>query len=67
LLADASGHVVEVWGFFGGGCHPNRDTLDAIEAAGFHVEDVERFDEPGALLAKPRARVGVEPLIASNG
>ena len=41
------------WGFFGGGCHPNRDTLASIEAAGFHVEDVERFDEPGALLAKP--------------
>ena len=41
------------WGFFGGGCHPNRDTLDAIEAAGFRVEDIERFDEPGALLAKP--------------
>ncbi|MGH2594444.1 MAG: class I SAM-dependent methyltransferase [Actinomycetota bacterium] len=41
------------WGFFGGGCHPNRDTLGAIEAAGFHMEDIERFDEPGALLAKP--------------
>jgi len=41
------------WGWFGGGCHPDRDTLGAICAAGFDVRDVERFDEPGAMLAKP--------------
>jgi len=41
------------WGWFGGGCHPDRDTLGAIRAAGFDVRDVERFDEPGAMLAKP--------------
>jgi SAM-dependent methyltransferase len=41
------------WGWFGGGCHPNRDTLAAIRLAGFQVQEIERFDEPGALLAKP--------------
>ena len=42
-----------LWGWFGGGCHPNRDTLAAIGLAGFQVQEVERFDEPGAMLAKP--------------
>ena len=41
------------WGWFGGGCHPNRDTIAAIRAAGFQIDELERFDEPGALLAKP--------------
>jgi len=41
------------WGFFGAGCHPNRDTLGEIRAAGFDVREVERFDEPGQWLAKP--------------
>lgn len=41
------------WGWFGGGCHPNRDTLAAIGLAGFQVQEIERFDEPGAMLAKP--------------
>jgi hypothetical protein len=29
----------------GGGCHPNRDTRAAIEAAGFAFESVEEFVE----------------------
>ena len=41
------------WGVFGAGCHPNRDTLAAIRAAGFEVRQVERFDERNAMLAKP--------------
>ena len=41
------------WGWFGAGCHPNRDTVGAIRDAGFEIRDVERFDEAGALLAKP--------------
>ncbi len=41
------------WGVVGGGCHPNRDTLAAIRAAGFEVREVERFDERNAALAKP--------------
>jgi SAM-dependent methyltransferase len=41
------------WGWFAGGCHPNRDTLGAIERAGFEVEWVDRFDVPGDLLSAP--------------
>jgi len=31
------------WPRFSGGCHPNRDTPGAIEAAGFEMERCERF------------------------
>jgi SAM-dependent methyltransferase len=41
------------WGLVAAGCHPNRDTLASIRAQGFEVQDVERFDEPGGMLAKP--------------
>lgn len=33
----------QVWPAIGGGCHPTRHTLEAIEAAGFAVERCERF------------------------
>lgn len=41
------------WGRVAGGCHPNRDTLATIGAAGFEVERLERWDEPRASLATP--------------
>jgi SAM-dependent methyltransferase len=31
------------WPHLGGGCHCSRDTVAAIEAAGFHVDHVRRF------------------------
>ena len=31
------------WPRFSGGCHPNRDTPAAIEAAGFRIEQCDRF------------------------
>ena len=43
-FADAS----RLWPRLAGGCHAARDTLRAIEAAGFSVSDVRRFDfSPG--------------------
>ena len=46
-LADAS----RLWPRLAGGCHAARDTLRAIEAAGFTVTDVRRFDfSPGPPL-----------------
>ncbi len=43
-FADAS----RLWPRLAGGCHAARDTLRAIEAAGFQVSDVRRFDfSPG--------------------
>ena len=41
------------WGVFAGRCHPNRDALGAIGAAGFEIQEVRRFDERSALLARP--------------
>ena len=32
-----------VWPHIAGGCHPNRDTGAAIEAAGFDVQEIDRF------------------------
>jgi ubiquinone/menaquinone biosynthesis C-methylase UbiE len=32
------------WGWISGGCHPNRRTLKAIEAAGFTVTDLEESE-----------------------
>jgi ubiquinone/menaquinone biosynthesis C-methylase UbiE len=37
-----------VWTVVAGGCHPNRDTLRSVEAAGFTVEELERAEIPGA-------------------
>lgn len=42
-----------LWGKFSGGCHPNRDTESAIRAAGFEVEEIERFDIRGSRLTRP--------------
>jgi SAM-dependent methyltransferase len=41
------------WGWVSGGCHPNRDTVAAIESAGFRIETIDRWDDAGALLAEP--------------
>jgi ubiquinone/menaquinone biosynthesis C-methylase UbiE len=35
---------------FGGGCHPNRDTLSAVVAAGFDTEAIEHRRLPGSKL-----------------
>jgi len=39
--------VEPLWRRLGAGCHPNRDTVASIEAAGFYVESLERFEAPG--------------------
>jgi SAM-dependent methyltransferase len=45
--------VERTWGWVGGGCHPNRETVAAIRAAGFAIQDLERWNEPGGMFAKP--------------
>ncbi|MFI6675398.1 class I SAM-dependent methyltransferase [Kribbella sp. NPDC050470] len=37
-IADAT-----IWAWFSGGCHVHRDTAAAIEAAGFTIQDLDRF------------------------
>jgi ubiquinone/menaquinone biosynthesis C-methylase UbiE len=38
--------IEPVWGCIFGGCHPNRDTLAAIDTEGFEVESLEGFYPP---------------------
>jgi ubiquinone/menaquinone biosynthesis C-methylase UbiE len=55
-LADRS----RIWPTIGGGCHPTRDTLAAIEAAGFTVERCERFPfSPSPVIPKIPHILGV--------
>jgi ubiquinone/menaquinone biosynthesis C-methylase UbiE len=45
-LASWQDRLERPWGWFAGGCHPNRRTLEAIEAAGFDVIALEHEDLP---------------------
>jgi ubiquinone/menaquinone biosynthesis C-methylase UbiE len=47
--------VDHVWPRLMGGCHPNRDTLGAIEASGFTVQRCRGFHFPPGALAFPVA------------
>jgi ubiquinone/menaquinone biosynthesis C-methylase UbiE len=38
-----------LWGRLFGGCHPNRETVTAIEEAGFEIETFESFYPPDPL------------------
>jgi len=50
-VARLQNRIEPVWRFCGGGCHPNRDTPGAIEAAGFRIERCRRFPfKPGPLM-----------------
>lgn len=49
VAADRSG----VWPAVAGGCHPARDTLAAIRAAGFEVRSHERFPFRAGAVAPP--------------
>jgi SAM-dependent methyltransferase len=42
------------WGWFAGGCHPNRDTETALADGGFEPSDIRRGEFPrSALLIRP--------------
>ena len=43
------------WPWFAGGCHPNRNTLDAIRDAGFTVDEHREFLFQPCLLSAPVA------------
>jgi ubiquinone/menaquinone biosynthesis C-methylase UbiE len=42
-----------VWPTLGGGCHTGRDTVAAIEEAGFAMERLERFRFPDSAVTLP--------------
>jgi ubiquinone/menaquinone biosynthesis C-methylase UbiE len=39
--------IEPLWRRLTAGCHPNRDTVASIEAAGLRIESLERFESPG--------------------
>lgn len=43
LVAMGEDLVTPIWSRLAGGCHPNRDSVAAITAAGFDVTSVDRF------------------------
>ena len=38
--------ILPLWRRLFAGCHPNRDTIASIKAAGFEIRDLERFEPP---------------------
>jgi hypothetical protein len=51
-LARLQNAVAWFWPLVGGGCHPNRDTVGAIERCGFDIERCERFPfRPSPVMA----------------
>lgn len=57
LVAAAEDLVTPLWSRFAGGCHPNRDAVSAISAAGFDVRQVRRFGFSSQRLVPPTAHV----------
>jgi SAM-dependent methyltransferase len=45
-LAQRQDRLERPWGWIAGGCHPNRRTLEEIEAAGFTTLDVDHEELP---------------------
>ncbi|MCU1531548.1 MAG: SAM-dependent methyltransferase [Arthrobacter sp.] len=57
LFAAAEDLLTPLWRRIAGGCHPNRDTLNAITAAGFTVQSHRRFGFAVHRLATPVAHI----------
>jgi ubiquinone/menaquinone biosynthesis C-methylase UbiE len=57
LFAAAEDLLTPLWRRIAGGCHPNRDTLNAITAAGFTVQNHRRFGFAVHRLAPPVAHI----------
>jgi ubiquinone/menaquinone biosynthesis C-methylase UbiE len=57
VLAAVEDLLTPAWQRLAGGCHPNRDTLGAITAAGFTVRDSQRFGFAVQSLTPPVAHI----------
>ena len=58
VRADAATHaaaqtaIQPLWSWLGGGCHPNRNTEQAIRDAGFEIERIDRFEFAPSFLQR---------------
>ncbi|SDI00694.1 Ubiquinone/menaquinone biosynthesis C-methylase UbiE [Arthrobacter subterraneus] len=57
VLAALEDLLTPLWHRAAGGCHPNRDTLESIVAAGFEVRDTKRFGFSVQPLVPPVAHI----------
>lgn len=65
-LARRQDRWAPVWRRLGAGCHPNRETQTAIEAAGFAFDDVEQFAElPNWVLTRSMLQGTARPAPAT--
>jgi hypothetical protein len=56
-LAKWQDRLERPWRFLGDGCHCNRDTVAAIDAAGFELHEVEQPEFPKVVpIVKPMAK-----------
>lgn len=56
-FAAAEDLLSPAWQRIAGGCHPNRDTLQAISDAGFEIEECQRFGFSVHPLVPPVAHI----------
>jgi hypothetical protein len=55
------------WGWFGRGCHPNRDTVATIDQSALEVAEVERDQMPKAPpIVRPLAMGEARPSTPSS-
>jgi ubiquinone/menaquinone biosynthesis C-methylase UbiE len=57
LLGVFQDAITPVWSAIGGGCHLNRDSRAAIEAAGFEIDDLDRFTYAPLKFVPPHAHI----------
>ncbi len=57
LVAGLQDLVTPLWKRIAGGCHPNRDTLGAMVAAGFAIEESKRFGFSAQRLSPKTAHI----------
>jgi SAM-dependent methyltransferase len=57
VVAGAEDLVAPLWARCAGGCHPNRDTVATLDAAGFEVPAVRRFGFSAQRGVPPTAHV----------
>jgi SAM-dependent methyltransferase len=57
VVAVAEDVITPLWARFAGGCHPNRDPVASLGAAGFDVTDVHRFGFSGQRGVPPTAHI----------
>lgn len=57
LLGIFQDTITPVWSAIGGGCHLNRDSRSAIDAAGFEIDELDRFSYRPLKFVPPHAHI----------